>query len=335
MCGQEGPNDWIHRRPTEADLIVRTAEPSIAALRHPLRRYFAATRPLFLFASLVPALLGLAVARHDGVTLALGPALASVLGALLAHAGVNALNDYYDALSGADARNRERLYPYTGGSRLIQNRVLTAAQMARFGAGLLAIAAAIGLWLALYAGPALIALGAFGLLLGWGYSAPPLRLAARGLGEISVALGFGLLIPLGADLVQRQALAWPALLAGLPYALLVANLLYINQFPDRRADRTSGKHHWVVRLGARRARWGYLIMALAAYALLAIEIQTGVLPAAAWSALLPLAASLGAAGMLLRDAERPGRLAPAIRLTVVAMLAHGLLLAAALVWTAP
>ena len=45
------------------------------------------------------------------------------------------------------------------------------------------------------------------MLLGWAYSAPPLSLNSRGLGELSVALGFGILIPLGADYVQRGAFA--------------------------------------------------------------------------------------------------------------------------------
>ena len=34
----------------------------------------------------------------------------------------------------------------------------------------------------------------------------------------------------------------------MPYALLVANLLYINQFPDRKADAAAGKNNLVVRL---------------------------------------------------------------------------------------
>ena len=84
-------------------------EPSAERLGNPLKRYFLATRPPFLLASLIPVLLGLASAVADGVVLAWLPVLLTLLGALLFHAAANVLNDYYDALSGTDECNRQRL----------------------------------------------------------------------------------------------------------------------------------------------------------------------------------------------------------------------------------
>ena len=190
-----------------------------------------------MLASLVPCLLGFATAYYDGIAIQIGLGLATVLGALAIHAGVNVLNDYYDALNGTDALNTERLYPFTGGSRFIQNGVLTARQTAFYGTGLLVTGTVIGIALAIVAGPGLWVIGVFELILGWAYSAPPLSLNSRGLGELSVAAGFGVLIPLGADYVQRGMLSQLPLWAGIPYALLVANLLVINQFPDRAPTR--------------------------------------------------------------------------------------------------
>jgi len=228
--------------------------------------------------------------------------------------------------------NEDRLFPFTGGSRFIQNGVLSARQTFRYGVVLLAAAAAIGigLGLAVSFGPGLWLIGALGLFVGWAYSAPPLCLNGRGLGEISVALGFGILIPLGADYVQRGSLSPVPILVAIPYALLVTNLLYINQFPDLRADRAAGKHHWVVRLGARRARWGYVVLAAVAYSVLIAEVGFADLPRAALIALIPAAFSAVAARQLLAHAQRPALLAGAIRMTIVAMIGHGLLLAAAL-----
>ena len=63
---------------------------------------------------------------------------------------------------------------------------------------------------------------------------------------------------------------WPAIIT-VAFALVahagvnVLNILYINQFPDRRADEMTGKRHWVVRLGATRARWGYFVIAINGY----------------------------------------------------------------------
>jgi 1,4-dihydroxy-2-naphthoate polyprenyltransferase len=309
---------------------MAAVEPTREALRNPFRRYFLATRPAFLTAAVAPCFIGFATAYASGVPLNLAFAVLTLLGALLAHAGINVLNDYYDALNGTDAINTERLFPFTGGSRFIQNGVLSTGETARFGMLLMAATAVIGIGLALEARPLLWVIGAFGFLLGWAYSAPPLSLNARGLGELSVALGFGVLIPWGADYVQRGAFSWLPILAGIPYALLVANLLYINQFPDRRADEAAGKHHWVVRLGVHRARWGYMGAVVVSYTVLAVEIVTGVLPHAAWIALPPAVLSFIAASHLLRYAETPQALEPAIRFTILAALSQGLLLSIAL-----
>ena len=57
------------------------------------------------------------------------------------------LNDYYDHLNGTDAANTGRLFPFTGGSRFIQNRVLTPGQTLAYGLALFAVVIGGGLWL--------------------------------------------------------------------------------------------------------------------------------------------------------------------------------------------
>ena len=108
-------------------------EPSPARLRNTVLRYALATRPAFLTITLAGCLLGFATAFHGGVPFGAGAAALTLLLALLAHAGVNVLNDYYDHLNGTDAANTGRIYPYTGGSRFIQNGVLSARQTLAFG----------------------------------------------------------------------------------------------------------------------------------------------------------------------------------------------------------
>lgn len=311
---------------------MNPGEPSIARYAgRPLALYVAATRPAFLAASAVPALIGLASAYHGGVDISVWNALLTVLGAVLAHAAINVLNDFYDSRNGTDALNVERLYPFTGGSRFIQNGVLSSGETGWFGGALMLATMLVGLLLLAQSGPGLLLIGSAGLVIGWAYSAPPLALNSHGFGELCVAVGFGLLIPLGADYVQRADFAALPLYAGLSFALLALDLLYINQFPDYRADLAVGKAHWVVRLGPRRARWGYPLTALLSYVALVGLIGLGWLPTWCMLGLLTLPVSLHASLELLRYAEQPQRLGPAIRSTVLALLAHGLLVSLGLI----
>lgn len=305
------------------------AEPTVAQFTHPVARYLAATRPPFLSATLIACLIGIACAVHDGIVPDVPRAALTIALALLVHAAANVLNDYYDALDGCDAVNHERLYPYTGGSRFIQNGILTPRQTLCFGYGLLACAMLGGLWLMLRVGAGLFLVGAVGLFLAWAYSATPLRLNGRGLGELCVLAGF-LGVVVGADFVQRGGFDRAPVLIGLPYALLVTNLLYVNQFPDRKADAATGKRHWVARLSLTRAVRVYpLLTGIACGALIALQWRGMIPPVALFSA-LPLLLSLAAAAHLKRYAAQPARLRPAIQLTIAAMLGHGILLTIAL-----
>lgn len=300
-------------------------EPTLVAFQNPVARYFAATRPAFLTASLMACLIGLASARHGGVPFDGLLALVTLFFALLAHAGANVLNDYYDALNGTDAQNTERVFPFTGGSRFIQNGVLTEAQTRNFGFALFAGVALAGVWLMVRSSPQLLYIGLVGLFIGWAYSAPPFRLNSRGLGELCIVAGF-LLIVVGADFVLRKGLSLVPAISGLPYALLSANLLYINQFPDRVADIAAGKLHWVARLEVSRARSGYVLIGALAYGWLTLCVVLGWLPVVALLALLALPLSVKAAGQLWRYSSEPQQLAGAIKLTIAAMLLHGALL---------
>ena len=298
------------------------AEPTLAAYCNPLARYFAATRPAFLGVTLVGSLLGLASASADGVALRALPALLTLAFALVAHAGINVLNDYYDALNGSDAANAERRFPYTGGSRFIQNGVLSLRATGVFGYSLLAAVVPAGLWLAHQSAPGLLWIGLAGLAIGWAYSAPPLKLMSRGLGEAAVACGW-LIVVLGADYVQRGAFSATPLAAGLGYGLHVANLLFINQFPDLKADAAAGKRNLVVRLGPERARWLYPGILCTSLLWLIGAVLAGALPALALAALASVLPAQAAARLLLREARRPEALDPASRATIGAALLHG------------
>jgi 1,4-dihydroxy-2-naphthoate octaprenyltransferase len=300
-------------------------EPNLNNMANPVLRYLMATRPAFLTVTLFAGFIGLASAYADGVQIDLLTAGMSLLFGLVAHAGINVLNDYYDALNGTDEANNERIFPFTGGSRFIQNGVLSRRETAIFGGILMLLVVVAGIWLMLVSDAALLWIGAAGLFTGWAYSAPPFKLNSRGLGEIGVWAGFAL-IAIGSDVVQRGTFSVKPLIAVASYALLVTDLLFINQFPDEKADGIAGKRHWVVRLGHHKARWLYAVIAAAAYLWLAAAVWVGALPRFALLALASVALSLQAARTLIQHSATPSSLTPAIQQTIAAASLHGLLL---------
>jgi 1,4-dihydroxy-2-naphthoate octaprenyltransferase len=287
------------------------------------------TRPAFLVVTAVASALGLATAAASGSGFDVPKALATLVLALMAHAGGNVLNDYHDARNGADAANQNGLFPFTGGARLIQNGEVSVAETGRWAALLLLFLIPAGLLLAFQSGAGLVLIGMAGLFLAWAYSAPPLALMSRGLGEVAVAAAWWLVV-VGADYAQRGNFFVMPAVTGVSLALLLANILLINGFPDAQADARVGKRTLVVRLGPVGAAGLYLALVLLAHGWLAASVWLRIPPETALWGLLSLPLSLAAAALLQRHAREPQRLRPAIALTIAAALVHGLAMVAGL-----
>lgn len=280
----------------------------------------AATRPAFLTASVLPVLVAGALVRHLEGRVS-GPllALASVNVALI-HSGANVLNDYFDGISGNDDNNTGRLFPFSGGSRFIQNKVLTVTQTRNLGIALLAAGGALGLLSVWLAGPLLLMIGLAGGAIAIAYSAPPC-LACRGLGDLAIALAFGVLPVAGTCLIEMHAIPAEAWWAGAIVGCYVAAILWANSIPDIAADRAVGKLTLPARLGAEAAARLLSAWFVGGAALL----LSSPLPAMAWLALLALVP-----GAIAVRAAIQGRLAQALPATIMTHAAACLLLIAGL-----
>lgn len=277
-------------------------------------------------------MLGLCTAATDGAFRSPLLAVATLLFALLAHAGANVINDYYDALSGCDAANTERIAPFTGGSRFIQDGQLSETQTAWLGYALLVTVTPAGIALVLVSGPGLWLIGLIGLLAGWAYSARPFKLQSRGLGEVTITAAW-LMVVMGSDYVQRGTLALAPLIAGTAYALLVANVLFINQIPDRVADGIAGKRTLIVRFGPDFAAFGSALLYLLAVLSISTGVITGYLPKTAlilWLIVLPAAYTFHQLRAAPTDRAILNRLIP---LTISSTLLFGLALCVVLLLT--
>jgi 1,4-dihydroxy-2-naphthoate octaprenyltransferase len=285
-----------------------------------------ATRLPFLTATIVPVLLGIVVAARQG-SFDLLTAVLTVIGAAFVQLGLNVANDVFDTIQGADDANVTPTQ-FSGGSRVIQYGLVSLRQMAGATVGFYAIAGVIGLiLLALRGSPALLVIGVVGFIVSIGYTAPPLKLVYRGLGELAVAAGFGPLMLLGAYVVQtRGTLTWEPVIASLPIALLVALILYVNEIPDRRGDARAGKRTLPVRLAPSTVIAGYRASVIAAYAILAAGVVAGFLPIPALLALLSIPLALQVSRGLAPNYDNPYGLMAVMGVNVKLHLYAGLLL---------
>jgi 1,4-dihydroxy-2-naphthoate octaprenyltransferase len=290
---------------------------------------FRATRLPFLSATIVPVVLGIAIAAAGGAFDTL-TALLTIIGASFVQLGLNVANDVFDSTQGADDENVTPTR-YSGGSRVIQYGLVSLRQMAGVATAFYLGAAVIGfvlLWLR--PSLALLAIGVVGFVVSIGYTAPPLKLVYRGLGEVAVAIGFGPLMLLGAYVVQTGgALSWEPIVASIPVALLVALILYVNEIPDRRSDARAGKRTLPVRFGPGAVVLGYDVAAAAAYASVVAGVVAGILPVTALLVLLTIPLARRVHAGLVPNYENPYGLMAVMAVNIQLHLFAGLLLFAA------
>jgi 1,4-dihydroxy-2-naphthoate octaprenyltransferase len=251
------------------------------------------TRAHFLAGGVIMYALGVVVARAEGVSLDPLRLIWGQLGVSAIQLMTHLVNEYYDAKRDALITTRTL---FTGGSGVLPAGRL-GKQVAVRGATvciLLAIAVASTIGWPLHSASSLsVTLVYFlGLLIGCGYSAPPLRLMTRGLGELAAAATVALLTPLAGYGAAAGRLSPSLFLLGLPLLSMSAAFMIAVELPDLEADCPTGKRNWVVRLGRDRAGILHNGLLVLSYLLLAFLSAVGHLPEPVVSLLwwtLPLA----------------------------------------------
>jgi len=250
------------------------------------KRLLQATRPKFFPASALPVFAGTAWGVYVAGQFNIGIFCLALLATVCVHAGSNVLNDVGDDTNGTDQQNDQHIYPYTGGSRFIQSGIMEATAMSRLGISLLSVAAIAGLILLIIKGPMILLFGVTGVALGILYSVGPVALSSIGLGELAVAIAFGVLPITGAAWLQSGAIDLAVLIFSIPISAWVAAILLINEIPDVKADGASGKRTLPVRLGNAATAYLYIGVHLVAIAAVAQLTVMRLLPLA--TPLLPI-----------------------------------------------
>ncbi len=283
-------------------------------------------RAPFFTASIVPIILGSAIAYNTTQSFNWAYFLLALIGGIFLHAGANVINDYFDHLSRNDEINKEFVRPFTGGSRLIQKNLLTPKEVLIEALICLFLGSLIGLYLSYKLGWVILVIGIFGVLSATFYVFPEINLVGRGIGEALIGINFGILMTFGAFYVQAVKFSWVPIIASLPVALLITAVLYINEFQDADADQAVGKNHLVVRLGKKQAVIYYILIMLLTYFIVVVGVVTDNLPPISLIALLTLPLAFKSIKIAQTHYDDSIKLVPANASTIMNHLFTGLLL---------
>jgi 1,4-dihydroxy-2-naphthoate polyprenyltransferase len=285
--------------------------------------WWLAARPRTLTASLVPIVVGLAITPPRLLS-DFGIALATILSALFIQVGVNFANDCFDAEAGIDTA--ERLGPV----RAVQAGLVSARDMKRAFAIVLALAMLFGIPLIVRGGAPILATGIAALICAWAYAGGPKPLASLGLGDLFVFVFFGVVPVAGTvwlQVVDRgppvEGLLAAAFFFSLPVGLLAVAILVVNNLRDIATDRAAAKLTTAVRFGeaATRRAYEWLVVLAIVVPLLAAPVVPGVL-------LTLLSAPLAVRTVRGLRSRTGSALNASLGETARFQLVHGLLLAA-------
>jgi len=276
--------------------------------RSKLRKILKLARLHFLLSGIILYTIGALLAWANGFSITWDKFLFGYLIFFLAHLSLHFSNDYFDRES--DAKSKPTAL--SGGTGVLVSDpelapfALRMALVLLLGSGVTAVA------FTLYYGygPAFLSFAVLGALLGWFYTAPPLRFAYRGLGEISTMIAVGLVMPgMGYYVTSGTIDAW-FLLLSLPLICYGLFFILTVEMPDMEVDALTDKRGYVVRFGRRKSALTSLAACITASLLFLLIYVTGALGEdvdfglIALFSLLPLGVAGFTAAMVSDDKEK-------------------------------
>ncbi len=293
---------------------------------NPIKTWLVAIRAPFFTGIAVPIIFGAALAYYVTGNFHWGLFFITLIGGIFAHAGANLANDYFDHKTTDDDINKNAT-PFSGGSRMIQNKLLSARAVISGAFVCWAVALVCGVYLVTVTpGYWVLLLALAGFLGGFFYTATRYAFSYNRIGEIMILINFGILPVMGAYFVQTGHFSWLSFWTSFPIGFLITAILYINQYPDYEADSSVGKKHLVVTFGRKNARAGYYFLMFGNYlAIILAVLFTGLTP---WIlvALLSLPIALKTIKIFARHYDKVKELIPAQAGTIQVHLLTGLLM---------
>jgi 1,4-dihydroxy-2-naphthoate octaprenyltransferase len=274
-----------------------------------IRDWLTLARPPFHLVGIFPFVLGTVLAVRAGAALRVDLMAAGLVVVVCVMLATYFLGEHFDfegdRLSAQLERNR-----FSGGTQVLQAGRLARRAVVWAGLAAIGLALAAGAYVVLASRQwVLLPMGLFGLAAGALYSVPPVRLVARGVGEVLIGICYGWLPISVGFLLQARHLPWSVSLLSLPVSLAVFNVVLLNEVPDHPADCRVDKRNLVVRFGRHAAAWIYAVSNLfISVSVLGLVWAYSLGGAAAWAVAGVLAAwafGLGAAVLAGAWRNRP------------------------------
>jgi 1,4-dihydroxy-2-naphthoate polyprenyltransferase len=252
-----------------------------------IKLFLMAARAYSFPASIIPVLFGsvLAVFLHPEISFNYLLFFLTLIGAISVQIGTNIINDIYDFKIGIDKEDKQLGIPH-GGSMVLSMGLLSLKQMKKTAFISLTLALLIGILIYLVVqNNWILILILFGFLSAIFYTASPISLKYKAMGDIQVILSFGVGMTLGAFIVQTGAFDWRPVIFSIPIGLLIDAILHSNNIRDINFDGKFGIKTLPILIGENASKIFYYFLLIGAYFSVIIFVLMGELH---WLALLSL-----------------------------------------------
>lgn len=258
--------------------------PSMSGVRPVKAGWWNAFRPWTLHGAIVPVLIGGAVAYCREPFDALGWVmfLLVMIGGVLLQSASNLLNTYGDYSKGTDTVENETRSPE------LVTGVLKPKHVLMTGFACIGVTCLIGLIFIWYVGWGILIYGILGIIGAGMYTVGP-AYKYYGLGQPSVFLMMGLLMPLGTYFVLTgEIFSSEVLLLSLPNAFLITGVLTGNETRDYHEDKKANVGTLCGHMSYENSLRFYRFMCCVPFPLLVILVISGTVPAGCLLSILTL-----------------------------------------------
>lgn len=236
--------------------------------KHNLKEWVAATRYWSFPVSSMPVIATFAYLFSKGMLplewRSLLVFLLSVLGVIVLHSAGNLLSDWADYRSGVD---NEQAYA-------VPNLVFghfQPVEYLRMSIVLFVFGCIIGGGVVLLSGPAVLLVGAAGVLLTVLYS----FLKYHALGDLDIFIIFGILTVLGSTAAATGAIVWDALVLSVPLGIITVSVLHANNTVDIETDGAAGIKTFAMLLGAKASSILYRVYMVLPFLCIVVSVCVG------------------------------------------------------------